>query len=233
MTIADISKTASLALFAFLGAGQPVTAHEFWISPTRGHIAAGGELTAGLKIGQMMQGEPYPYLSNRFQSFTVTVGGKTSDVAGLEGDIPAVNFVAAQSGLHVLAQHTIAFRVTYEEKAVFDRYLLDEGLYGIAELHRQRGLPDIGFAERYTRCAKALIQVGPAQSGDGDVTTGMPLELVAQANPYDPGLTELPVILTLAGRTAGQQADSRVLRKRRGNPNHDENGFVRAGASFI
>ena len=178
---------------------SPSIAHEFWISPERGAINPGERITADLKVGQRLRGESYPYLSDRFRSFTRTVGGETRDVAGLEGDIPALSLPAERPGLTVIAHQTVAFRVTYDDWAVFRRYLSDEGLDAFAERHRRRGLPDSGFAERYTRTAKALVQVGSVRPGDSDRLTGMPLELVAGANPYSVGLDRLPVRLLWQG----------------------------------
>lgn len=199
MTFADSRIAAAAALIALALAGAPAAAHEFWIAPQDGMVAPGGEIVADLKVGQMMRGEPYPYLTNRFRSFTVTVGGTTTKVTGNEGDIPALSLIAGRSGLNVLAQHTIAFRVTYDDWAVFRKYLAFEGLDDFADLHRARGLPDSGFAERYTRYAKALVQVGPVDPADRDVRIGMQLELVAGANPYAPGVDMLPVTLTWQG----------------------------------
>jgi hypothetical protein len=152
-----------------------------------------------LKIGVRMRGEPYPYLSDRFQSFSVTAGGQTTAVEGFEGDLPALSYVADRPGLQIVAHHTIAFRATYDDWAVFERYLEEEGLAEVADLHRARGLPETGFAERYTRCAKALVQVGPIGPADRDALTGMPLELVAAANPYASGIDVLPVTLFWGG----------------------------------
>lgn len=190
---------AALLAFALATVSVGATAHEFWISPQDGKIESGDKIVGDLKVGPKMQGAPYPYLPNRFQFFTVTIGDTTTMIAGNIGDIPALSYVTNRSGLHVIAQHTIAFRVTYSDGAVFQRYLADEGLEGIAERHRARGLPDSGFAERYTRCAKALVQVGPVNSADRDIRVGMPLELVAEANPYASELNDLPVTLTWQG----------------------------------
>lgn len=199
MAYANGRISAAAALVALALAGAPAAAHEFWIAPQDGTIDPGAEIIADLKVGQKLRGEPYPYLSNRFRSFTVTLGDTTTEVAGNEGDIPALSYIAERSGLHVIAQHTIAFRVTYDDWAVFRRYLADEGLDSFADLHRARGLPESGFAERYTRYVKALVQVGPVDPADRDVRIGMPLELVAEANPYVPGVAMLPVILTWQG----------------------------------
>ena len=159
MAYADGRISAAAALIALALASAPAAAHEFWIALRDGTVAPGAVIVADLKVGQKLRGEPYPYLTSRFRSFTVTLGGTTTGVAGNEGDIPALSLIAERSGLHVIAQNTIAFRVTYDDWAVFRRYLADEGLDSFADLHRARGLPESGFAERYTRYVKALVQV--------------------------------------------------------------------------
>ncbi len=206
MAYADGRISAAAALIALALASAPAAAHEFWIALRDGTVAPGAVIVADLKVGQKLRGEPYPYLTSRFRSFTVTLGGTTTGVAGNEGDIPALSLIAERSGLHVIAQNTIAFRVTYDDWAVFRRYLADEGLDSFADLHRARGLPESGFAERYTRYVKALVQVGPVDPADRDVRIGMPLELVAEVNPYAPEVEVLPVILTWRGApVAGRQ----------------------------
>ncbi len=112
MTYPDSRIAAGAALIALALAGAPAAAHEFWIAPLDGTVAPGAVIVADLKVGQKLRGEPYPYLSNRFRSFTVTRGDTTTAVAGNEGDIPALSHVADRSGLHVIAPHTLAFRVT-------------------------------------------------------------------------------------------------------------------------
>lgn len=182
------------------GLTSPSTAHEFWISPQQGQVSVGDEIVGDLKVGIRLKGNSYPYLPNRFQSFKVFSNGSIEDVAGTVGDVPALNTTAKTNGLTVVAHQTIAFRATYNDAALFARYLTEEGLTEFAPIHRARGLPESGFAERYTRCAKLLVQVGPARSVDKDVAVGMPLELVAQNNPYKSGATELKVTLLWQGK---------------------------------
>ena len=74
-------------------------AHEFWIEPERGMVGPGDRIVADLKVGQMLKGDSYPYLSNRFQSFDIRVRGETIAVAGSEGDIPALNQIARRPWL--------------------------------------------------------------------------------------------------------------------------------------
>jgi len=196
-TTSILAAVASLAIAAL--PATPVSAHEFWIAPESGEISPGESIVADLMVGKMFKGEPYPYLSNRFRAFTVTVGGETSTIAGNDGDIPAVAMKAERSGLYVIALQTVAFRLTYDDWSKFRDYLALEGLDQFADLHRERGLPETGFAERYTRYAKALVQVGPFAASEADVRTGMPFELVAEDNPYSPRVEILRVSLIWRG----------------------------------
>ncbi len=78
------------------------------------------------------------------------------------------------------------------------RYLTHKDFkFALAE-HADRGLPQTGFAESYTRHVKALVAVG---SGEGqDRVIGLETELIALSNPYTDDLSGgLPVQLLYLG----------------------------------
>lgn len=113
--------------------------------------------------------------------------------------MPALSYKPATAGLQVIAYHSTADRVTYDDPDRFREYLAYEGLEGIAEAHRARGLPEAGFTEEYTRFAKALVQVGPVDERDRDASLGLRFELVAENNPYAPGAETVTVTLLRLG----------------------------------
>ncbi len=184
---------AILAIYAVQAA-----AHEFWID-TEGQVQPGDEIVADLRVGQRLVGDAYPYLSSRFTRFSITTENASNPVRGLDGDIPAVSGIPAAPGLQIITHQTVPFRVTYQDWAIFQRYLTEEGLDGFANLHKARGLPETGFDERYTRYAKALVQAGSIGEGDADEFTGMMFELVVEANPFAPGQISVPVRLYWQG----------------------------------
>lgn len=179
---------------------SPAAAHEFWVAPEDYTPAPGAPIVAALKVGQMMKGTDYPYLSNRFQSFTITTRQGTRDAEGIEGDSPALTVIADEPGLHIIAFYATPHQLTFDTLGEFRDYLDYEGLGEIARAHELRGLPDTGIVESYIRCAKALVQVGPIAEADRDRSTGLPFELVAEINPYAAGLEALPVRLTWQGQ---------------------------------
>lgn len=197
--------TTIIALF-LLSIPSSLSAHEFWLDLQQGQIDPGEKIVGGLRVGEMLNGDPYPYLSHRFRSFTIHNGDRATPVRGNEGDFPALSQVAAEAGLHVISQLSVAFSLTYDDIESFAAYLDYEGSPEILDLHRERGLPESGFAERYIRCVKALVQVGPVSEEHSDVIVGLPLELVARTNPYAADSDSLRVQLLWQGKPlAGRQ----------------------------
>lgn len=193
---------AAALIVAFAGLSWSADAHEFWIEPASHRLPAPGAISANLKVGDNLKGSIFPYLSGRFISYQVDGPAGSQDVVGDEGDIPSLAYEAEAPGLYVVTYHSTADRLDYDDWATFVEYADYEGLDGAIEAHLAADLPKTGFAELYTRCAKALVQVGPPSPEDRDAAIGMPLELVALANPFAADLDELPVRLLWHGEAA-------------------------------
>lgn len=191
-------RTILFGLVAMLA--QPVLAHEYWIEAQKFHPAAPEELTADLRVGADLSGEAFPWLKQSFVSVQLwPPGGEAATLTGRMGDLPALRLDLRGEGLHRVSVETTPSFVVYDKPETFPSYLDYEGLTGVLEVHKARGLPETGFGERYVRNARALMQVGAVTDGQSDAPTGMPFELVAEANPYAPGLTELSVRLLWQG----------------------------------
>jgi uncharacterized GH25 family protein len=176
-------------------------AHEFWLEPNTYSPKAKEDVSILLKVGQHFNGALYPYLSDRFFKFTTQQGSTAKTVEGLDGDDdPAVKLTFPDEHLAILTYHSKSIDLNYEKMAKFERFLGSAGLDGILKRHRAAGKPATGIDERYYRAAKLLLNVGSKAVGE-DRFTGMPLELVAERNPY--GLAageELPVRLLYEGK---------------------------------
>ena len=200
----------ALALTPLAAAG-----HEYWIEPIQFRVEAGKVITANLRLGQNFKGNAYPYIPQQSKSaWIIDDDGKRPWRAQI-GDLPAINETPGPPGLHVLSYFSTPSRLSYEEAGKFATFLEESGLDWVLEEHRRRGLTETGFDEAFSRCAKALVQSG----GDGgdDVVIGMPIELVANANPYDspPAASALPVMLLWQGQPLAD-AQITVFRDRDG-----------------
>lgn len=198
-------------------------AHEFWLEPNTYAPKVKEDVGILLKVGQNFSGSLYPYLSDRFFKFTTEQNGGAKTVEGLDGDDdPAVKLAFPDERLAILTYHSKSFDLNYEKIAKFESFLGNTGLDEILTRHRAAGKPETGIDERYYRAAKLLLNVGGKAMGE-DKFTGMPLELVAERNPY--GLAvgeELPVRLLYEGKpiegiliTAIEKSNPKAAQKRR------------------
>ena len=177
---------------------MPAQAHEFWISPEKYMIDPAGQLVAHIRVGQQFSGSSYSYLRNGFVRFDIVAEDEVLPVEGRMGDRPALSMTAPGDGLAVIVHQTTDYFLTYSEAEKFRSFVTDKGYPQLIEEHADRGLPETGFRERYSRYAKSLIAVG---SGDGaDEAVGMTTEIVALANPYTDDLSNgFPVSVLYRG----------------------------------
>jgi uncharacterized GH25 family protein len=198
-----------LAINLIFSASLPATAHEYWIEPLKFQVKVDGEIIANQKVGQDFKGNNYPLIPQEFITSGLFSLKPKLPFKGDIGDIPALKVRPQHAGLHVLVVSTTPDRLTYEKFAKFQTFVKAQGLDWAVGEHRKRGLPETGFTEAYSRHAKALVQVGPARGNNGthDVVVGMPIELVAEKNPYalplSPGV-KLPVRLLWQGKPLKQ-----------------------------
>jgi Domain of unknown function (DUF4198) len=179
----------------------PLQAHDLWITPAtftpqRGEVAA-----VRLHVGVALQGEVVPAPPRQVMRFFVRDGLGQRSVAARPGTEPAGQFRVQTEGLQVLGYQSQASHIELAAE-VFNPYLIEEGLEAIAQLRRDQGRSDKPAREAYSRCAKALLQVGPVLSTEFNADAldlGCTLELVPLRNPYAEG-DELPFRLTYRGR---------------------------------
>ncbi|MES2845796.1 MAG: DUF4198 domain-containing protein [Pseudomonadota bacterium] len=195
------------ACLLLIGLAAPLSAHEFWIAPQSHRAEVGTKMTADLRVGQDMQGEVFPWLRRSVITAQHWTPSGAVPLKGREGDIPALSFAFDEPGLHRITFHAAPAYINFDNMEKFQSYLTYEGLTGIVEAHRARGLPEEDFAEGYIRNARALVQVGPASADQLDTPTGMPFELVAVQNPFVDGTTAIDVALTWQGQPS---ADTQV-----------------------
>jgi uncharacterized GH25 family protein len=186
-------------LVVLIGLSSRASAHEFWLDPEPYRAQTGAKVTIAHRNGEHFKGSSYPYVKEWFHRFVVADGNHIRDVHGRLGDIPAATLVFAEPGLKVVGYHATSDSITYGNWQKFSAFLKLEGLQAMGPIHRAQGKPETGIREIYERCAKALIAIG-AGAGE-DRALGLPLELIAEKNPYalKPG-DPLPVRLLYRGK---------------------------------
>ena len=160
----------------------PAAAHEYWIEPVSYQIVPGEHLQAQLKVGQHFQGDPQIFLPDAVKKFQITTGSVVADVRSRIGDLPALDQKIPSPGLALVSLVSNIFTLKYEQPGLFEKFLAYEGLDGVVQKHRARGLPANGFKEAYQRFAKSLVQVG--EGGGEDRLLGLGFEWLVETNPY-------------------------------------------------
>ena len=139
-------------------------------------------MEAHIRVGQNFKGSNYSFLPAQFKRFDLVQGDQVAPVQGTVGDRPALNMPVTDEGLLVVVHQTTDSFVTYRDAALFENFVRHKDFAWALDQHAERGLPETGFRERYSRYAKSLIAIGDGAGADGQV--GMETEIVALKNPY-------------------------------------------------
>lgn len=203
MTLLRYAMGGLTAAVLFLGATSWYAAagfHDFWIAPSTFRPSVGEVLDISLHVGHLARYTPYVRNPAHIRRFVAADADTLVTVRGTPGRDPAGTFVPDRPGLVVLGyrSHTSATELPAER---FEAYLHEEGLDDVVAVRARRGEADEPGREQFSRCAKALVQVGGMGSEGFGRRLGFTLELVPVASPYDlaPGDT-LTVQLLFRGR---------------------------------
>ena len=170
----------SFSFFLTVGASN-LNAHEFWLEPQSFHVRPDASVSIDLKSGEGFTGITYPWIPKR-----VLNTGPITDatlIPANTGREPALRAIANTSGLTALYYQSNPSKLSHESFEDFENFLKEESLLWVRDRHKQRGLPETGFTEYYSRYTKTLLQAGHI-SGRDKFSGNMPYEWVALTNPY-------------------------------------------------
>ncbi len=168
-----------------------IEAHDFWLQPSEYWINPDtlDSMTLQVGHGPFRQRSPIPLRRiTRFQA--IAPNGMAVDLhqrlrlgqGAEDGD-----FRLNDPGTYVLVLQTDDGAQTHLPAIRFNDYLNVEGLTPALEQRARLQRMDADGSERYSRCAKSIVQVGQPRAGlqgQVDKPVGLPLEIVPEANPY-------------------------------------------------
>jgi Domain of unknown function (DUF4198) len=188
------------AAAVILSVAPPLLAHDMWIDPTTFAPDPGTIVGLRLRVGENLLGDPLPRDPALINQFVFEDASGRKPVVGRDGADPAGLLRAATPGLIVVGYHSNPSTIEQAPEK-FNQYLKEEGLDAIAALRARRKETGVKAREMFSRCAKSLVLAGPAAAGQGDRLLGLPLEIVAERNPYMAAIgQELPFRLTYENR---------------------------------
>lgn len=177
-----------LFLLAALASASPALAHDFWLQPHAFWIEPGGA-SATLQVGHGQYRQRSPISADRITLLrSFGPNGVIDQKPGLRmgGTDEDVRFEFPQAGSYIVALETNS-AISNLPAIRFNDYLQAEGLTLAIRYREQTAASDNPGRELYSRRAKALVQVGPAESGGQAQLTepvGLSLEIVPEQNPY-------------------------------------------------
>ncbi|MBL1435614.1 MAG: DUF4198 domain-containing protein [Rhodobacteraceae bacterium] len=184
---------------AFLASALGAQAHEFWIQPHKYWLDNGSRLLADVRVGMDFGGNQLAFIPSTINAFNITDADGTRKIEGRIGDIPSVNIYTNTDGLQILNLFSTSSMLTWDEFQKFDEFVNLHGMGWVLARHHERGLPETGFKEAYTRFVKSLVAVGDGAGEDR--FTGMFFELVAGKNPYTDDMSDgMPITIMFRGQ---------------------------------
>ena len=185
-----------------------IIAHDFWLQPTEYWISPDALTSITLQVGHGPFRQRSPIPARRITRFEVIAPkGAVVDLherLRLGGATEDGDFQLRNPGTYVLVLQTDDRAQTHLPSIRFNDYLKVEGLAPALEQRARLHRMDADGSERYSRCAKSIVQVGSSGEGSQDQLSkpvGLPLEIVPEASPYAvPRSATLPVRVIYAGR---------------------------------
>ena len=205
-------------------------AHDMWIEPVAFMPQPGQVVALRLRVGQGLIGDPLAHDARLIREFIVDDGSGRKPVVARDGGDPAGLIRPLANGLAVVGYYSTPSVVDLTPEK-FTQYIEEEGLDVVAAERAKRKRSTAGGRDAFTRCAKSLVLTGESSSDQHDRALGLPLELIADRNPYALDASrELPVTLTWQGRPLAGVLVQAVNRKSPADVQRqrtDRNGRVR------
>lgn len=173
-----------VAAVAVSAAAGRALAHDFWMQLSAYRVSPNQIVKVGLHVGDVYPGDSFPRSSARFDKFVAVGSGGEMPIVGREGQDPAGLIRFDKADEYVLGYRS---KPSYVELPAekFEHYLKEKGLEKVIEQRAAAGQSQAAGREMFSRCAKAIVRVGPGTDGAKgfERELGMRLELVPEVDP--------------------------------------------------
>lgn len=166
-----------------------VSAHDQWLEVDPFHAPSATRTKLYLMIGEhFADAQPVqPRHRDKYTRFDLhSVRARVDLLPRLAEDqspITIVNNREAPSGSYLVVLDSMPREIELEPSK-FQQYLLEERLIDILATRADARTEDVRGRERYSRCLKAIFQVGPTFDTSVTKALGQVLEIVPATNPY-------------------------------------------------
>lgn len=174
---------ASLSLLAI---AAPAAAHDVWMQPQHYQVEANAPLPIFFLIGHGPFRDNWQNNKGVILFVDISKSGTRNIIGDLTDGPPDAVTKIQQPGVHVLAMQS-QYAFSELPSIRFNDYAKAEGLVTVLAARQQEGTMNGTGRERYSRRAKAIVEVGPLTTKDQQLATkpvGLKLEIVPEVSPY-------------------------------------------------
>lgn len=205
-----------------LSLAMPARAHEVWLTPQSYYDQAEAEVRTDIRNGQNFVGDALRYRPNRVKALGFLTRTDMLPITGRLGDQPAIQTQAPIAGQNILIYQSQPEKLFYQKFDKFADFVAEKADKNLLEIHKQRGLPEAGFTEIYTRFAKTILVRDISKKGLSDRYSGMEVEFVLEKTwLHKEVASRLPIRLLYQGRPLARAKiavfekgrDSKISRK--------------------
>jgi uncharacterized GH25 family protein len=203
-----LTRLAAISAMLTLCCASPVHAHDFWVQPSAYWVKPQAVIPMTIQVGHGPARQRSPITLRRIVRFDAI--GPNAVVTDLRGQLQLGaaqkdgDIALPSAGAYIVVLQTDDRAQTHLPALRFNDYLKVEGVTPALEQRTRLNRMDADESESYSRCAKAILQSGPASAESQTQITrplGLPLEIVPERNPYAlPRSATLPVRVIYEGR---------------------------------
>jgi hypothetical protein len=175
----------TVVLVTVFAMAMPALAHDLWIVPGRFVLGPGERIRIFINSGDEFPKSASLVGEHRIEGFRMVTARGEESLSGLlaDGRSLTVEFSAADSGTVVLALATKS-RLVRLKADEFNEYLSEDGLPQILRFREEQDELAQPVVERYSKWAKAIIQVGEQGDETWKEPVGHRIEIVPEIDTY-------------------------------------------------
>ena len=183
-----------------------VSAHDIWIVTNTYRIGPAEGVSVFINNGDFFPESNFLLGRHRVKEFFMYEGDSRQEIQEFQKKGQSLEVLLSPNGggIHILAL-SVEPRVVRLRSAEFTDYLEENGLVDVLDLRERLGESDEATMERYSKWAKAIIEVASSEAGGSNQlwseSVGHTFEIVPRKNPYRMRAGEvLPVTVFFKGK---------------------------------
>jgi uncharacterized GH25 family protein len=162
-----------------------IWAHEFWLEATRFIYQLGESITINLMVGEGFKGDKWKgdhYKTNTILHYAKDSVVNISSIFSKKDGMP-FQIKASKEGTQMITYNNINKFIELKPTE-FEAYLKEDGIQEALDYRVKNNEQNKNGKELYQRSVKTLLQVGQTLTDDYKKMTDLPVDIIAQSNPY-------------------------------------------------